>query len=80
MPQSANDSGVATDRANRRLTHAENACVQITQKRVICAGNKLNCSRIEFSSAVALRYPARNEGAYWLRMGSAGWSLSAVAK
>lgn len=64
----------------RELTQAENACVQTTQKRAICVGNSANCSRIVIKSADALLYPAKNDGAYWLRKGSVGWSFSALAK
>ena len=62
------------------LTHAENAWVQMTQKRPMTVGKMENCSRTELRRAVALRYPARNEGAYWLRMGSSGQSFTAAAK
>lgn len=63
-----------------KLTAPENACVQRTQKRAICAGNKSNCARTRVMMVHALRYPARNEGAYWLFSGSVGWDVIAWRK
>lgn len=45
-------------------TAAENAYVQGGQNLAIMKGRTLYCSRIDFRICEALRYVAKNEGAY----------------
>ena len=62
------------------LTDAENANVQITQKRAHMDGYCLNCSLTTLRMVTDDRYATRNECAYALRSGFRGQSMIACAK
>lgn len=61
-------------------TAAENANVQITQKRAHTVGYMLNWSRTTLSTVLDERYAARKDGAYALLSGFRGQSIMACAK